>query len=127
MSMHPSILTSITVTTLPQYITSEKTSDKPSIHPLQSPTGLPCFVPYIQASDLPTHVPSVYSIIITSDGPSNLPILHTILNPSLSLSQPHLIPPVTISVPFYWNVHHCTLLLILNQQTVVFQPMMLVM
>ena len=77
----PSTLPSITPTTLPSDVPSEKPSDKPSIHPLQSPTGLPRFVPYIQASDFRTHVPSVYSGSRSSYWPSHLPILYTSLNP----------------------------------------------
>ena len=41
--------------------------------------------------------------------------------------NPHLIPPVPISVPLSWNFHHFTLLFISNQQKVVFQTTMLVL
>ena len=41
--------------------------------------------------------------------------------------KPHMSLPVPISVPFFWNFHHFTLLFISNQQKVVFQTTMLVL
>ena len=41
--------------------------------------------------------------------------------------KPLMSLPVPISLPFSWNFHHSALLFILNQQPVVFQPMMLVL
>ena len=53
-------LQGIEPTKFPSDVQIENPSDKPTIHTLQAPTGLPCLVPYIQSSELPTHVPSVY-------------------------------------------------------------------
>ena len=92
-------LLSITKTTLPLYVTNDKLSDKPSIHPLQSSNGLPIFVPSIQSSGFPTHVPSLYSSSILIDGPYHLLISYTILNPSVSLSQTPYDPPSVHFIP----------------------------
>ena len=87
MSVHLSTFPSITPKTLSLYIPSEETSENPSIHKLQAPTGFPSVFPSIQYSDSPSHVTGMYSRSRPNDGTSNIKISHTILNPSVSLSQ----------------------------------------
>ena len=87
MSDNSIIFPSITPSTFPSYIQSEKPSDTKNIHPLQSPNGLPSLVPIIHDSEFPTRFTSVYSRSIPSDIPSRLPIFHTSVNTIVSLYQ----------------------------------------
>ena len=117
--MYSSTLPNITPITLPSEIPGEKPSDKPSIHQLQARTGLPSLVPPTFQVCTKAAEQAVVFIIFQSCILASTIMYH--------FNKIYMRPPVPISVPFYWNFHHSTLILILNQQTVVLKPIILVL